>query len=233
MFNVLRLQHFVSHSLIALFHFLHGGLLTAGIVVTLFITGAASYGSLHDSQMAERIRQWGNDSGFMPAPQDLTTTESDAGKLSLSMQAVADHVAKRYRVARPAVKDIVLTAESTAKTAGLDPLLILAVIAVESGYNPYSESAFGAQGLMQVIGKYHTDKFDQTSNDQALLDTTTNIRVGVEIIREYLRRTGSIDSALQMYAGSPDDGDFVYANKVMAERNRLEQISQRGKPVKS
>ena len=233
MFNVLRLQHFVSHSLIALFHFMHGGLLTAGIVVTLFITGAASYGNLHDSQMADRIRQWGNDSGLLATPLEIATTEADTGKLSISMQAVADHVAKRFRVAKPAVKDIVLAAESSAKTAGLDTLLVLAVIGVESGFNPYSESAYGAQGLMQVIGKYHTDKFDQTNNDQALLDPATNIRVGVEIIKEYLRRTGSIDSALQMYAGSPDDGDFVYANKVMAERNRLEQISQRGKPVKS
>ena len=111
-------------------------------------------------------------------------------------------------------------------------MLVLAVIGVESGYNPYSESVYGAQGLMQVIGKYHPEKFTQTSNAQALLDPATNIRVGAEIIKEYQRRTGSLDAALQMYVGAADDGEFVYANKVLAERNRLEQASQRGKPVK-
>lgn len=143
--------------------------------------------------------------------------------LNAKMDAAADYIARRYRVSRSAIEDIVRTAEQSARAAGIDPLLVLALIGVESGYNPLSESVVGAQGLMQIIGKYHPEKFEPSPDGNALLDPDTNVRVGVGIIKEYIQRTGSLDNALQLYAGAADDSEFGYAGKVMAEKRRLEQ----------
>lgn len=202
-------------------HFLHGSLLSLGIVVTLILAVALVTG--------EKLSLPGNLSGGQ-AEETATTIASaaanDAG-LDHSMQTVADFLARRYRVAQPAIEDIVRTAEKSSRAVGFDPLLVLAMIGIESRFNPYSESAFGAQGLMQVIGRFHTDKFAPTPDGQALLDPETNIRVGVQILHEYQRRTGSLDLALKRYGGESEESGFGYAARVQAERSRLEQVVAR------
>jgi soluble lytic murein transglycosylase-like protein len=60
-------------------------------------------------------------------------------------------------------------------------------------------------------------------DQDVLLEPEANIRVGTQILREYLRRFGETETALQMYAGAVDDPDSVYAHKVLAERSRIEQ----------
>ena len=58
-----------------------------------------------------------------------------------------------------------------------------------------------------------------------------NIQVGAQILREYMRRVGETETALQMYAGAIDEPTSGYAFKVLAERSRLEHIlkqSRRG-----
>lgn len=152
-----------------------------------------------------------------------------ARSLAPNLAVVVDAIARRYRVAQPAVEDIVILAESAAKSTKLDPLLILAVIGVESRFNPYAASPFGAQGLMQVIGKFHTDKYQPTPDGLALLDPETNINVGTRILREYLNNTGDLNAALKRYGGETDDSGFGYAEKVHAEKERLQQLTQRSK----
>ena len=94
---------------------------------------------------------------------------------------------------------------------------------IESGLNPIAESVMGAKGLMQVIPKHHQDKFDESAGEQALLDPMTNILVGARILKEYIRRTGSVESGLQTYAGAISDSTGTYAQKVMAEKERMRQ----------
>ena len=139
-------------------------------------------------------------------------------------RALAEFLARRFRVAEEAVARFVVTAYSTGGELRVDPLLILAVIAVESRFNPVAESAFGAKGLMQVIPKFHMDKVEPLGGQDALLEPAANIQVGTQILREYLRRFGATETALQMYAGAFDDASSGYSNKVLAERARLEQM---------
>ena len=108
----------------------------------------------------------------------------------------------------------------------IDPLLIVAIIGVESGFNPFAESSFGAQGLMQVIPRFHMDKLPGGANGRAFLDPVTNIRVGASVLQEAIQRRGGLTAGLQYYAGSSDAAGS-YANKVMAEKARLEQAAQR------
>jgi soluble lytic murein transglycosylase-like protein len=141
--------------------------------------------------------------------------------------ALTQYIANRYRVADEVVTGIVDTAYSAAADNALDPLVVLAVAATESGYNPIAESVVGAKGLMQVIAKFHPEKLATQGGEVALFEPEVNIRVGAQILHEYLRRYGDLETALQAYAGALDDADTRYARKVLAERDRLKQVVDR------
>jgi soluble lytic murein transglycosylase-like protein len=102
-------------------------------------------------------------------------------------------------------------------------------MAVESRYNPVAESAVGAKGLMQIIPKYHLEKLLDHGGEDSLLDPQVNIMVGAKILREYQRRLGDTEAALQMYAGAFDEPTSTYANKVLAEKARLEALRQKAR----
>ena len=144
-------------------------------------------------------------------------------------RAVTEYITRRYRVSDQAVAGFVSTAYRAGAEYAVDPLLVLAVMAVESRYNPVAESTVGAKGLMQVIPKYHLEKLMDHGGEQALLDPYVNIMVGTQILREYRRRLGDTEAALQMYAGAFDEPTSQYANKVLAEKARLELLRQKVK----
>jgi soluble lytic murein transglycosylase-like protein len=139
-------------------------------------------------------------------------------------RVIAEHLAKRYLVSVEAMQGMVEAAHRAGEQVGLDPLLIIAVMAVESRFNPIAESVAGAKGLMQVIPKYHLEKFEPWGGEKAALEPRANILVGAMILREYLNRTGNLSTALQLYAGAPGEGAGGYAQKVMSERQRLAQV---------
>jgi hypothetical protein len=144
---------------------------------------------------------------------------------------VTEWLSRRYRVAGDAANMLVATAYSTAHEIKLDPLLILAVMAIESGLNPFAESPMGAQGLMQVMSKVHSDKFDEVGGKQAALNPVANIRVGSQILKDYVTRTGSVEGGLKTYVGAAAfEDDSGYGNKVLAEYRRLKQVAN-GKNV--
>ena len=144
--------------------------------------------------------------------------------LEREQRTVAEYIAKRYRIADAAAGHFVGVAYRAAELHRLDALLILAVMAIESGYNPVAESVMGAKGLMQVIAKYHPEKLSHHGGEQSLLEPEVNILVGAQILREYYRRFGDLETALQMYAGALDDPSSQYASKVLAEKARLEPL---------
>ncbi len=167
-----------------------------------------------------------------PAAEVALTAEEKALMGTKKQQdAVTTWLSKRYRVAGDATNMLVSTAYLTAREIKLDPLLILAVMAIESGLNPFAESPMGAQGLMQVMSKVHTDKFQEMGGTQAALNPVANIRVGALILKDYVSKGGSVEAGLKSYVGAgafeTDDG---YGSRVMAEYSRLKQVSA-GKKV--
>jgi len=144
------------------------------------------------------------------------------------LRALSEFLARRYKVSQAVTLDLVTIAHTAGQEMGLDPLLIIAVMAVESRFNPIAESVAGAKGLMQIIPKYHVDKFREFGGEQyAVFDPETNIIVGAQILKEYLSRTGNLDSALQMYNGALSDLEDRYTGKVMTEKERLQQVLRR------
>jgi soluble lytic murein transglycosylase-like protein len=153
--------------------------------------------------------------------------------LEREQRAVTEFIAKRYRVSDAAVASYVAAAYRAGEQYSVDPLLILAVMAIESRYNPVAESLVGAKGLMQVIPKYHLDKLVDHGGEPALLEPEVNILVGTQILREYQRRFRDTETALQAYAGAFDEPTSQYANKVFAERARLEILRRQAKKQQS
>ncbi|HAY28648.1 MAG TPA: transglycosylase SLT domain-containing protein [Candidatus Accumulibacter phosphatis] len=149
--------------------------------------------------------------------------------LSPRLHRVLDSVSRRYRVAPEALVPVFEAAQRVGGERRLDPLLIIAIIGIESRFNPFAESPVGAKGLMQVIPGYHLDKVPQGSGETPFLDPVTNIQVGVHVLEEAIRWRGSLTAGLQHYGGAPDDPETGYANKVMAEKERLEQAARRGR----
>lgn len=139
-------------------------------------------------------------------------------------RALGDFVARKYRVSQDMAYDLVHLAHNVGQQVGLDPLLIIAVIAIESRFNPIAESIAGAKGLMQIIPKYHTRKFEEYGGEKAVFDPVANVKVGARILKDYIRLTGNEGIALQMYAGALSDAEDEYTSKVMNEQQRLKQV---------
>lgn len=134
---------------------------------------------------------------------------------------LARHIARTYRIAEDAADRLVATSFDAAKAYALDPILILAVMAIESRFNPIAESEMGAKGLMQVMSKVHFDKLDPHGGAEMVLDPRTNILVGAQILRECIDRAGGLEAGLQWYNGAPNDPQRPYADKVLGEYDRL------------
>ena len=142
------------------------------------------------------------------------------------IDALAASLGKRYRVSIDATRSLVATAYLEGRRIGLDPLLIIAVIAVESRFNPLAESDMGAQGLMQVIPRFHKEHLEGAAPD-SVLDPHANIRLGARVLKDYIRSGGTEVAGLQRYNGSTGDGSNAYAAKVLGEKQRLQQAVQR------
>jgi soluble lytic murein transglycosylase-like protein len=144
------------------------------------------------------------------------------------IEAIAAAVSKRYRVSYDATRPFVSAAFHEGGRIGVDPLLIVAVIAVESRFNPIAQSDGGALGLMQVIPRYHADKLDVADRD-SVLDPPKNIELGAKVLKEYIKRGGTEIAGLQLYNGASDDASNAYAGRVLGEKQRLRDAVRRAR----
>ena len=158
-------------------------------------------------------------------------TATDPGSLSREQAAVTQWLARRYHVATEPVAALVQEAWIIGRRASLDPTLILAIIAIESSFNPFAQSPVGAQGLMQVMTRVHDDKYGPFGGNHAAFDPITNLRVGVQVLKECIARAGSVAEGLRHYVGAAlIETDGGYAARVLAEQGHLRAVAE-GKRV--
>ncbi|HYW55706.1 MAG TPA: lytic transglycosylase domain-containing protein [Polaromonas sp.] len=160
--------------------------------------------------------------GFTEPDAIERATAANPKDLPQQQAALAFWLSKKYNVAPEPLSALVSEAFEISKTAKLDPTLILAIMAIESGFNPFAQSPVGAQGLMQVMTKIHHDKYENFGGKLAAFDPLTNLRVGVKVLQECIQRAGSVEAGLKFYVGAANlESDGGYAAKVMAEHARL------------
>jgi hypothetical protein len=157
-------------------------------------------------------------SDFNTQNQKRTTTRA----LSRDMKLAGRWLSRQYRISAVAIEPALRAAEDVGQQFNIDPLLLVAMMAIESSFNPFAESTVGAQGLMQVIPRYHQEKIGQGASENALFDPEFNVRIGAQVLREGLQRYGGdLQTALQYYGGALNDTEAAYANRVLTMKQRL------------
>ena len=231
MTHAMRLRKLLADASSLLIHFAHGGLLVTGFLVAAFIASRIGMGGLHATQT--ELKNWFTVLTPATRPVEAGSSAGDAEPasvismpLSPEMRRVVTYLSHKYRIAAPALEPMVASAHVVGSRLGLDPLLILAVMAIESRFNPFAQSDQGAQGLMQIMPRFHQDKLAESEQVNPLLDPATNIEVGAQVLKESIQRAGGLQAGLQQYAGAPGDEEGQYAKSVMAEKLRLEQAKK-------
>ena len=155
-----------------------------------------------------------------------TSSTADPADLTRAQANVARWIVRRYHVAPEPVARLVQESWTVGQRTGIEPTLILSVMAIESSFNPFAQSPVGAQGLMQVMTKVHSDKYESYGGHLAAFDPVSNLRVGVLVLKECIAKAGGLSGGLHYYVGAgalEDDGG--YAAKVMAEQELLKRVA--------
>lgn len=217
----------------------HNTLALIGLLLVVLLTLFASQPHLLHS-VEHHALAWLHERRDARSEPSLVPPEPDAAQrvavveleqLPRPQAAISQWLSRRYKVAPEAVASIVQEAWKLGERARIDPTLILAVVAVESSFNPFAQSPVGAQGLMQVMTRVHDEKYDAFGGQRAALDPLANVRVGVQVLKECIQRAGSVADGLRHYVGAanlPDDGG--YANKVLFEQEQLKAVAA-GRPT--
>jgi hypothetical protein len=160
------------------------------------------------------------------APSGKLGNATEPTELTRAQANVAHWIARRYHVAPEPIARLVQESWTVGQRAGLEPTLILAVMAVESSFNPFAQSPVGAQGLMQVMTKVHNDKYEAYGGHLAAFDPVSNLRVGVSVLKDCIGKAGGLEAGLHFYVGAGNsDDDGGYASKVLAEHEYLKRVA--------
>jgi Transglycosylase SLT domain len=219
----------------------HNGLALVGLLAVATIVfamgrtdvrGKLEVAALEWLQTREEQRALAAGDVMEAAPEgSARATAAELTALPRQQATLAGWIARRYKVAPEPVAALVQEAWSAGQRANVDPTLILAIMAIESSFNPFAQSTVGAQGLMQVHTKVHDDKFVAFGGKRAAFDPISNLRVGVQVLKDCIARAGSVQEGLRHYVGAALlDNDGGYAHRVMAEQGFMRGVAN-GKAV--
>lgn len=226
---------FVNDVVEGFFAITHNGLALLGLAVACVAMVAASRPDLRVSAEAQLFDWLRARHDVVQGPEAPAVADTGDRALAINPQtlpkeqaAIAFWLSKKYRVAPEPVSALVAEAYDVGLRTRIEPTLLLAVMAVESNFNPFAQSAVGAQGLMQVMTRTHTDKYENFGGHLAAFDPLANLRVGAKVLQECIQRAGSVEGGLRYYVGAANlEDDGGYAAKVLAEQARLRQIAGR------
>jgi soluble lytic murein transglycosylase-like protein len=154
---------------------------------------------------------------------DLAARPADPW-VATALEALRSH---RNGLTELEVEDLAHLIVAEARRRGLDPGLVLAVIAVESRYYTYAVSPVGAIGLMQVMPATGEELAEREGiawlGPQTLFDPFVNVRLGVAYLSELSQRYGSLAIALAAYNWGPGhiDGRLRRGTPMPEEYPRL------------
>ncbi|MGV3726778.1 transglycosylase SLT domain-containing protein [Hydrogenophaga sp.] len=235
---VASLKTAVADAYQGFFDITHNSLALLGTVLAVALITLSARADLRASAeeqllgwLLERQEAATADAVYIAEPSAIDrVTAAQPGDLPKQQANVTYWLSRKYRVAPEPLSVLVAEAFEVGEKAKLDPTLILAVMAVESRFNPFAQSPVGAQGLMQVLTRVHTDKYNDFGGQLAAFDPVSNLRVGARVLQEAVKRAGSVEGGLRLYVGAVTTDGSWYINKVMAEHLRIQSVAL-GKPV--
>ena len=172
----------------------------------------------------ERVNTWINLFEFSDERIiDVTIGQTELEK-EFEKTRLAKWISRKYKVSNEAMREIVEVSFSAGGDFEVDPYVILAVIAIESSFNPLAESSAGALGLMQVMPLIHRKKFEKYGGFDKSLDIKVNVYVGTEILKNFYLRYGNYQRALLAYVGVPQNSKSRYPKRVLRLRDRLKKL---------
>jgi hypothetical protein len=137
-------------------------------------------------------------------------------------ERIARFLSRFYRRSESKIRQYIRFAHESAERNGVDPLLIVGIMCVESSLNPKATSHKDAKGLMQVLVAAHTKRFKPFGGTKNAYDPRTSIEVGTRIIGGMIARTGSVKGGLKHYVGAANfRTDGGYGDKVIGMRDRV------------
>jgi hypothetical protein len=227
------LRNFITQVIRAIMDLTHNGIALVGLSIAATVLVLVARPDLRDeaehrflSFLLERQEARNDTSGFANEPTAIErVTAAEPSELPKAQANVAYWLARKYRVAPEPLSVLVSEAFEIGGKIKLDPTLILAVMAIESRFNPFSQSPYGAQGLMQVLTKVHSDKYEGFGGNLAAFDPVSNLRVGVQVLQDTIRRAGSVEGGLRLYVGATSVDSNDYVTKVMAEHARIRSVA--------
>lgn len=213
------------------FELTHNGFALVGLIVMFLSLTLVMRPELRQSTevkligwlQTRQVETTGFEAGTDAADRTMAIDPRDLPK---QQAAVAYWLSKKYRIAAEPLSALVEEAYEIGSNTKLEPTLLLAIMAVESGFNPFAQSAVGAQGLMQVMTRVHSEKYESFGGKLAAFDPISNLRVGAQVLQECIARAGSLQAGLRYYVGAAkQEDDGGYTAKVLAEHTRLNLVA--------
>ncbi len=141
------------------------------------------------------------------------------------IQKLTDYIEENFAVEEARAFSIVSTAVEHGTRNGINPELLLAVIAVESTFRHDAVSPKGARGLMQILPRAHPEAIRAIGGVHALFEPEHNIKTGTQILVDYLEASdGDLNRALARYNGS-SPRKSAYARKVMSLYRAMQGVT--------
>lgn len=142
-----------------------------------------------------------------------------------AQKEVAKMISETYRVPLKTATLIVAKSVVESKTQQIDPFLVLALIGQESTYKKNAESPYGAQGLMQVVPRFHQVSMKKVGVQNILeAPIAKQIQLGTRVLKEFLGENKPVELALQHYnqgSSAIIDPNWKYAKGVLSKREEL------------
>jgi hypothetical protein len=156
------------------------------------------------------------------------STAKSLKNLTDEQLAVTRWLSRKYRVSAEPMGAMVAEAWTLGERAQLAPTLILAIMAIESRFNPFASGSPGTAGLMQLELKAHAEALDQFGGMLSAFDPLTNVRVGVRHLQALVQQTETLEEALSLYgASSGQTAEGQYVDRVLAEQKLLEKVTEK------
>lgn len=128
---------------------------------------------------------------------------------------LVDYITETYRISNAKVLVDIVT--DIAESRNIEPSLVLAIISVESSFNPKARNESGAKGLMQVMTPLHNKRFP---SHNLHFEPVTNIEVGLDIWQECEQKSKNFNQAAKCYSG----GSETWASKVKRQKQKFDTI---------